>query len=130
MNAITETLSGVLVATRANVDFDGRCISLTVTLPDGSRKSGGSVLPSTLTSTTGAPKVMEGVAGACEVLPPSTNAYINTGEEGVAGACEVLPPEQTQWQRFGPGERFAVPSNASFPIRVTDQPYHSICHFG
>jgi len=108
MNAITETLSGVLVATRANVYFDGRCISHTVTLPDGARKSVGVILPATLTFNTGAPEVMEGVAGTCEVLLP--------------GAAD--------WRRYGPGERFAVPGNASFQIRVTDEPYHYVCHFG
>ncbi len=108
MTAITEILPGVAVTTRANVYFDGRCISHTVTLPDGSRKSVGVILPATLTFNTGAPEVME----------------------GVAGTCEVLLPGETDWCRYGPGERFAVPGNASFQIRVTGEPYHYICHFG
>lgn len=108
MNAPTQTLTGVSVAARANVYFGGQCVSHTVTLPDGTRKSVGVILPSTLTFTTGAPEVMEGVAGTCEVLLPGESA----------------------WRRFGPGERFSVPANASFQIRVEGEPYHYICHFG
>lgn len=108
MNAITETLSGVAVSARANVYFDGQCVSHTVTLSDGTRKSVGVILPATLTFNTGAPEIMEGVAGHCEVLLPGAS----------------------QWQRFGPGERFAVPGQSSFQIRVEGEPYHYICHFG
>lgn len=108
MHAITDTLSGAVVHTRANVYFDGQCVSHSLTLADGSRKSVGVILPATLTFNTGAPEIMEGVAGSCEVLLPGATA----------------------WQRFGPGERFAVAGNASFQIRVTGEPYHYICHFG
>ncbi len=108
MHAITDTVRGADVTTRANVYFNGQCVSHTLTLADGKRLSVGVILPSTLTFNTGAPEVMEGVAGTCEVLLPGATA----------------------WQRFGPGERFAVPGNASFQIRVSGEPYHYICHFG
>lgn len=108
MNAITDTLDGAAATTRANVYFDGKCVSHTVTLADGTRKSVGVILPSTLTFGTGAPEIME----------------------GVAGHCEVLLPGETAWRRYGPGERFAVPGQAQFQIRVDGEPYHYICHFG
>ena len=38
----------VSVGKKANVFFDGKCVSHTVTLPNGVRKSVGVVLPSTL----------------------------------------------------------------------------------
>ena len=104
----TDQLQGVSVQTRANVYFDGRCVSHGVTFADGSKKSVGVILPATLTFNTGAPEIMETVAGACSVKLP--------------GAAD--------WQRFGPGERFNVPANASFEIRVEGEPYHYICHFG
>lgn len=103
----TTTLSGT-VATQANVYFDGKCVSHTVTLADGTRKSVGVILPATLTFNTGAPEVMETVAGRCSVK--------------LAGA--------TDWQTYGPGERFDVPGNSSFDIKVEGEPYHYICHFG
>lgn len=108
MNAITDTLSGAAVSTRANVYFDGKCVSHSLTLADGTRKSVGVILPSTLTFNTGAPEIME----------------------GVGGQCEVLLPGDSEWRRFGPGERFAVPGQSKFQIRVDGEPYHYICHFG
>jgi len=36
---ITERLDGVAIATRANVYFDGKCISHSIVLVDGSKKS-------------------------------------------------------------------------------------------
>ena len=53
------------IVTKANVYFDGRCVSHTVYLADGSRKSVGVILPSTFTFETAAPEVMEIVAGRC-----------------------------------------------------------------
>jgi uncharacterized protein YaiE (UPF0345 family) len=103
----TETLSGVSVTTRANVYFDGKCVSHGLQLADGTKKSVGVILPATLTFNTGAPEVMECVAGSCEYRLAGTD----------------------RWVRSGAGERFSVPANTSFDIRVTE-PYHYICHFG
>lgn len=95
------------VGTQANVYFEGRCVSHTVTLPDGQRKSVGVILPAELRFNTGAPERME----------------------GVAGRCEVQLPGRTDWQAFGAGESFDVPGNSSFLIRVQGEAYHYICHF-
>ena len=103
----TETLSGVSVATRANVYFDGKCVSHSVTQADGRKVSVGVILPATLTFNTAAAEIMECVAGACEYKLAGSSA----------------------WQHSGPGDRFSVPANSSFEIRVTE-PYHYICHFG
>jgi purine/pyrimidine-nucleoside phosphorylase len=103
----TETLSGVSVTTRANVYFDGKCISHGVTCADGTKKSVGVILPASLTFNTGAAEVMECVAGSCEYQ--------------LAGSSE--------WKTSSAGESFAIPANSSFEIRVA-QPYHYICHFG
>jgi len=102
----TETLAGVSVTTRANVYFDGKCVSHSVTFPDGTKKSVGVVLPATLTFNTGTAEVMECVAGSCEYR--------------LAGSSE--------WRRSSAGERFSIPANSSFEIRTTE-PYHYICHF-
>ena len=103
----TDKIDGISVTTKANVYFDGKCVSHGVTYPDGTKKSVGVVLPSTLTFNTGAPEIMECVAGACEYKLQGSDA----------------------WLRSGPGEKFSIPGNASFDIRVTEA-YHYICHFG
>ena len=103
----TATLPNVTLTTQANVYFDGKCVSHSFVLADGTKKSVGVVLPATLTFNTGAAEIMECVAGACE--------YRLAGSD--------------QWQSCRPGEKFSVPANSSFDIRVTEA-YHYICHFG
>lgn len=103
----TEKIDGASVSAQANVYFDGKCVSHTVTLADGTKKSVGVVLPSQLTFNTGAAEIMECVAGGCE--------YKLAGSDS--------------WQRSGPGEKFSVPANSSFDIKVAEA-YHYICHFG
>jgi len=94
---------------KANVYFDGKCVSHTIVLADGSRKTLGVILPSTLTFNTGAPEIMEGVGGACRVRLK--------GESG--------------WTRYGEGQSFRVPGDSSFEIAVADgEAFHYVCHFG
>jgi uncharacterized protein YaiE (UPF0345 family) len=104
---MTQQYTGVTVNTQANVYFDGKCVSHSITLADGTKKSVGVVLPSTLTFNTGAPEIMECVAGSCEYKLKGSDA----------------------WVKSSAGEKFNVPGNSSFDIRVTE-PYHYICHFG
>ena len=98
----------VAVTKQANVYFDGKCVSHTVQFADGSKKSVGVILPSTLTFNTGAPEVMETVSGTCRVK--------------LAG--------DTEWKTYGAGQSFDVPPNSSFDIEVAGDPYHYVCHFG
>lgn len=98
----------VSVVKKANVYFDGKCVSHTVQFADGTKKSVGVILPATLTFNTGAPEVMETVAGRCKVL--------------LKGASE--------WKTYGAGQSFDVPGNSSFQIAVEGEPYHYVCHFG
>jgi uncharacterized protein YaiE (UPF0345 family) len=103
----TDTIDGVAVTTKANVYFDGKCVSHGITLADGSRKSVGVILPASLTFNTGAPEIMECVAGACEYKLAGSDA----------------------WVRSEAGQKFSVPGHSKFEIRVADA-YHYICHFG
>ncbi len=105
---VTEKFDGVAVTTKANVYFDGNCVSHSIVLADGTKKSVGVILPSSLTFNTGAPEIMEGVAGSCRVRLKGESA----------------------WKTYGAGESFDVPGNSSFDIEVTGEPYHYICHFG
>jgi uncharacterized protein YaiE (UPF0345 family) len=47
----------------------------------------------------------------------------------VAGACEFKLAGTEAWQHAGPGDKFSVPANSSFEIKVSEA-YHYICHFG
>jgi uncharacterized protein YaiE (UPF0345 family) len=105
---IMSQFDNVAVLKQANVYFDGKCISHTVQFADGSKKSVGVILPSTLTFKTGTPEIMETVAGACRVK--------------LAGDSE--------WKSYAAGESFSVPGNSSFDIEVSGEPYHYVCHFG
>lgn len=104
----TEKIDGVSVTTRANVYFDGKCVSHNLTYPDGTKKSVGVVLPAELTFGTAAPEIMECVGGACE--------YRLKGSEA--------------WVAVGPGQRFSVPGESAFDIRVAGEPFSYICHYG
>ncbi len=97
----------VAVLKQANVYFDGKCVSHSIMLPDGTRKSVGVILPSTLTFNTGAPEIMETVSGSCRVK--------------LAG--------ESEWKTYGAGQSFNVPGNSSFDIEVSGEPYHYVCHF-
>ena len=48
--------------------------------------------------------------------------------ECVAGACEYRLPGSTEWQTSTVGEKFSVPGNTRFEIRVAEA-YHYICHY-
>jgi purine/pyrimidine-nucleoside phosphorylase len=104
---VRERLDGVSVDTRANVYFDGRCVSHTIRLADGSRKSVGVILPATLTFDTAAPETMELIAGRCRVK--------------LAGSATA--------SEYRGGQSFSVPGQSSFEIEALE-PVHYICHFG
>ena len=104
---VVSSVPNVTLQTQANVYFDGKCVSHSYTLADGTRLSAGVILPAVLTFTTAAPEVMQGVAGNCRVR--------------LAGDSE--------WKTYGAGESFDVPGNSSFDIEVSGEPYHYICHY-
>ncbi len=96
----------VSVVKKANVYFEGKCVSHTVLLADGSRKSVGVILPSSLTFNTGAAEIMELIDGACRVRLKGQNDFVS----------------------YKAGESFNVPANSSFDIEVST-PLHYVCHF-
>ena len=96
----------VSVKKKANVYFDGKCISHTVLLPNGTRSTIGVIFPSSLTFSTAAPELME----------------INLG------SCKVRLKGEDDWKAYGAGEKFTVPGNSSFDIEVTEM-LDYVCHF-
>ncbi|WP_301101885.1 pyrimidine/purine nucleoside phosphorylase [Propionivibrio sp.] len=98
--------NNVSVIKQANVYFDGKCVSHTVHFADGSNKTVGVILPSSLTFNTGVPEIMEGVGGSCRVRLKGDG----------------------DWKIYTAGQSFEVPGNSSFEI-ACDEPYHYVCHF-
>ena len=96
----------VSVVKQANVYFAGKCVSHTVQFADGSKKTVGVILPSSLVFNTGAPEVME----------------------SVAGSCRVRLKGESDWKVYAAGQSFEVPGNSSFEI-ACEEPYHYVCHF-
>jgi purine/pyrimidine-nucleoside phosphorylase len=97
MMAATQ-FDNVSVIKRANVYFDGKCVSHTVLFADGSRKTIGVILPGTLNFGTDAPELMEVQAGQCRIR--------------LDGSSE--------WQTYSAGESFSVPGKSRFDIDVIE----------
>ncbi|WP_019882445.1 MULTISPECIES: pyrimidine/purine nucleoside phosphorylase [unclassified Methylophilus] len=96
----------VSVKKKANVYFDGKCVSHTVLFPNGTRCTVGVIFPSTLTFNTGSPELME----------------INDG------VCKVRQKDEDNWTIYKGGEKFTVPGNSSFDIEVLETVDY-VCHF-
>jgi uncharacterized protein YaiE (UPF0345 family) len=96
----------VSVKKKANVYFDGKCVSHTLLMPNGTRKTIGVIFPSTLTFNTVSPELME----------------INLGE------CKVRLKSEENWTTYKAGDKFAVPGNSSFDIETTEM-LDYVCHF-
>ena len=96
----------VSVVKKANVYFDGKCVSHTVQFPDGSKKTIGVIFPSVLLFNTGAPERME----------------LNVGK------CRIRLKGETVWNAYSGGESFSVPGNSSFDIETLET-LDYVCHF-
>lgn len=96
----------VSVVKKANIYFDGKCVSHTVLFADGTKKTCGVIFPSTLKFNTGAPEVME----------------LN------AGVCKIKLAGENDWKTYKGGESFSVPGNSSFDIETVET-LDYVCHF-
>ncbi|MGJ8696696.1 MAG: pyrimidine/purine nucleoside phosphorylase [Verrucomicrobiaceae bacterium] len=97
----------VTAVAAGNVYFDGKVISHTILLPDGSRKTLGVILPGSYHFGTEAAERMEIVAGSC--------SYVLDGSE----ESHSVPN----------GSSFEVPANSGFTITAADEPCHYVCSF-
>jgi uncharacterized protein YaiE (UPF0345 family) len=96
----------VSVKKKANIYFDGKCVSHTVLFPNGTRNTLGVIFPSSLTFNTESPELME----------------INSG------TCKVKLDGESEWKTYGAGDKFAVPGNSQFEIEVTET-LDYVCHY-
>jgi uncharacterized protein YaiE (UPF0345 family) len=101
------TYDNVTLDPRANIYFDGACVSHSFVLADGTKKSAGVIFPASLTFGTVAPEVMELNAGRCRVR--------------LAGSEE--------WTEHAAGESFSVAADSSFDIEVLETLGY-VCHYG
>jgi purine/pyrimidine-nucleoside phosphorylase len=99
--------SNVSVVKQGNVYFDGKCVSHSVLFPDGTRKTVGVILPSTLTFNVGVPEIMEITSGTCRVK-------IN---------------DEPEFSTYAAGSQFSVPANGKFVIE-SDEVVNYVCSFG
>ena len=104
---MTTQFDNVSVVKKANVYFDGKCISHTVLFSNGTKKTIGVIFPSSLTFNTGAPEIME----------------LN------AGKCRIRLKGEDSWKTYEGGQKFEVPGNSSFDIE-TIEILDYVCHFG
>lgn len=88
----------VTVVREANVYFGGGVTSRSVIFADGTKKTLGIMQPGEYEFSTGAPEVME-------IL---------------AGRLTVLLPGETAWREVKGGESFDVAGNSKFTMKVTE----------
>jgi hypothetical protein len=100
-------LENVNVVLKANVYFDGKVVSHTVELKDGSVKTIGVIYPGAYSFKTGRPERMDMTAGTCNVR--------------LAGTAE--------WKTYGQGTFFEVPGNSSFDIEVKNGLMEYLCSY-
>ncbi|MFZ6689485.1 pyrimidine/purine nucleoside phosphorylase [Undibacterium sp. SXout11W] len=96
----------VSVIKKANLYFDGKCVSHTVLFADGSKKTIGVIFPSSLIFNTAAAEVME----------------LN------AGKCKIRLKDESAWNTYEGGQQFNVPANSSFEIETLET-LDYVCHF-
>ena len=105
---MSDKFDNVSVVKKANVFFDGKCVSHSVLFPDGTRKTVGVILPgSKLIFNVGTPELMEITAGECQVK--------------IAG--------ELAFSTYTIGTSFKIAANSSFEIHAKDE-VNYVCSFG
>lgn len=99
-------LENVSVVKKSNVYFDGKCVSHTVFLEDGTRKTVGVIFPSVLSFSTGTAETME----------------------IVGGICKIRLKGETEWKTYAAGDSFSVPGDSKFDINTVEF-LDYVCHF-
>ena len=107
MPNVPENFAGVTVVTKANVYFDGRVVSHTILLPDGTRKTIGLIFPGEYRFTTQTPEWMQVVAGECAVRLDGSQARTE----------------------YAAGNEFNVPGQSGFTIEVRSGICEYVCTF-
>ncbi|MBI3903114.1 MAG: pyrimidine/purine nucleoside phosphorylase [Nitrosomonadales bacterium] len=105
---MSDKFNNVAVGKKANVFFDGKCVSHSVFFPNGERKTVGVIMPGAqLTFNVGVPELMEITSGECSVR--------------IAG--------EAAFKTYTAGTSFRVAENSSFEIHAKDD-VNYVCSFG
>lgn len=107
MPTVPEKFSGVSVQTKANIYFEGKVVSHTLLLPDGSKKT----------------------LGVIQAGEYHFGTQAGERMEIVAGVCSVVLDGQSEAREYRAGEMFEVRANAGFTIRVREGQCEYICSF-
>jgi purine/pyrimidine-nucleoside phosphorylase len=107
MTDIAKEFAGVTAVAKANVYFDGKVVSHTLLLPDGSKKTLGLIYPGSYHFGTAPAERMEIVAGNCRVK--------------LLGS--------TTWSDYAAGATFEIPANSGFDIEAVGGICEYICSF-
>ncbi len=107
MSGMPKEYKGVTVVAKANVYFDGKVVSHTILLPDGTRKSVGIIFAGKFHFGTDKAERMEITAGECEVQVD--------GKPGLV--------------RYAAGQQFEVPAKSGFDIEVKSGLCEYVCSF-
>jgi purine/pyrimidine-nucleoside phosphorylase len=107
MATIVNEFRGVTALAKANIYFDGKVVSHTIVLPDGSKKTLGLIYPGRFHFGTDKAERMEIVAGACQVK--------------LDGRTEV--------NSYSAGQLFEVPAKSGFDIEVSQGICEYVCSF-
>jgi uncharacterized protein YaiE (UPF0345 family) len=102
-----QQFDNVSVISKANVYFDGKVVSHTLLLADGSKKTIGLIYPGTFKFNTGAPEKME----------------------IISGSCTVRQANESGWKIYQKDTYFKVPGNSFFEISVESGIAEYICSF-
>lgn len=104
---MSKQFENVTAIAKANIYFDGRVISHSLIDSTGAKHTLGLIFPGEYHFTTGAPEIMQLVAGACRVK--------------LAG--------ESVWTNYEAGQSFNVPGDSSFDIAVAEGITEYICSF-
>lgn len=88
--------NNVTVQKEANIYFEGKVISTSISFPDGSKKTLGVMLTGEYEFNTEQKEIME----------------------IMSGKLEVLLPNKPEWINIKSGDSFEVPKNSSFKIKI------------
>ena len=105
--SIPEKFQDVTAVTKANVYFDGKVVSHSLLLKDGSKKTLGLIYPGAFHFNTDLAEKMEIIAGQCRVKQAGRNS----------------------WDEYSAGQSFEVPAKSAFDIEVRQGICEYICSF-
>ena len=107
MNNCVAEFQNVTLLPKANVYFEGKVVSHTFVLPDGSRKTAGLIYPGQFHFGTNQAERMEITDGSCTVK-----------QDG-----------QTELHTYAAGEHFDVPAHSGFNIEVQSSLCQYVCSY-